>query len=436
LSGSFILDEVVHMIRRFVVLSAVQADTVALWDAHTHAVEAFDTTPYQAVTSPVMRSGKSRLLEVQELLVRSPLPAANLSDAVLFRVIEERKPTLLLDEADAIFRNNGRDREELRGMLNAGWRRGGKAWRMGGANARTLEEFTVFCPKAFAGIGNYLPGTLDDRSINIRLDRRTRNEPVERFRRRELEPLAADLRDRLADWLEPQVDELRDARPDLPDELDDRAWDYWEPLLAIADLAGGDWPMRARAAAVELSSGEAREEESLSIRLLSDVRQVFEATGADGLKTSVLISELAAIEESPWGDWYGKQFTPQALSKLLKPYHIRTLSIWVEGAKARGYKREQFAEVWGRYLSCNGGRSGRGGRSEAASRAGPTAPTAPTASTRNGGVEAVATPGGLGYWLARDGLWRSFEEEPPAFPGEVVATAAEPSSDDEREELF
>jgi Protein of unknown function (DUF3631) len=74
--------------------------------------------------------------------------------------------------------------------------------------------------------------------------RRTREERVERFRRRDVAPAAEELLDRLTDWLEPQIEELRRARPELPDELDDRAQDIWEPLLAIADLAGGDWPTR------------------------------------------------------------------------------------------------------------------------------------------------------------------------------------------------
>jgi Protein of unknown function (DUF3631) len=424
--GSLILDDVVRTIRRFVVMSDTQADATALWVAHTHVIEAFDATGYYAVTSAVMRSGKSRLLEVLELLTREPLPAANLSDAVLFRVIEARKPTLLLDEADAIFGRKAREREELRGMLNAGWRRGTKAYRMGGKNVRTLETFEVFCAKAFAGIGDYLPDTLVDRSIVVRLDRRTRAEPVERFRRREVEPTTDDLRDRLADWLEPQLDGLRAARPQLPQELDDRAWDCWEPLLAVADLAGGEWPSRARAAAVELSSGEAREEEGLSIRLLGDVQQVFETTGADRIKTSVLLSELAAIEESPWGDWYGRPLSPPALGKLLKPYRIRTMAVWVEGETARGFKREQFVDAWERYLSCNRVRSSRGVRSEAASEAGPIGPIAPNAGTPAG----LDTPA---WWLARDGRWRSVEMEPWHFPGEVVETADAPPSDGQRE---
>jgi hypothetical protein len=313
--GALILEDAVRFLRRFVVLSAAQVDAVALWIAHAHAVEAFDTTPYLALTSAEKRSGKSRLLEVLELLVRAPLSAVNRSDAVLFRVIAQTKPTLLLDEADAIFGGKRREREELRGMLNAGWRRGAKAYRMGGANARKLEEFPVFCPKAFAGIGSYLPDTLADRAIIVRLERRTREEPVERFRRREVVPEAEQLRDRLVDWLEPQLDELRVARPDLPDELDDRAWDYWEPLLALADLAGHHWPERARSAAVELSSGGAREDDSLSLRLrlLTDVHEVFASAEAERFRTPELITELCKIEESPWGDWNnGKPITPQA----------------------------------------------------------------------------------------------------------------------------
>jgi hypothetical protein len=175
-----ILDDIVHFVRRFVVLDEGQADAVALWIAHTHAIEAAETTPYLAISSAEKKSGKSRLgLEVFQLLVREPLPSMNISDAALFRAIEELSPTLLLDEADAVIK--AREREELRGLLNAGYRRGAVAYRMGGTNRSKLERFKVFSAKAFIGIGNFLPDTLVDRSIPIRLKRRTREEPIERF---------------------------------------------------------------------------------------------------------------------------------------------------------------------------------------------------------------------------------------------------------------
>jgi Protein of unknown function (DUF3631) len=383
-TSAVVLNDHARFIHRFVVLGDTQADAAVLWDAHTHALEAFDTTPYLALTSAEKRSGKSRLLEVLELLVRSPLSAVNMSDAVLFRVIAKSTPTILIDEADAVFGGNGREREELRGMLNAGWRRGAKAYRMGGANNRTLEEFPVFCAKGFAGIGRYLPDTLADRTIRIRLERRTRDEPLERFRRRDVVPEAEMLRDRMADWIEPQIEELRRLRPELPEELDDRAWDYWEPLFAIAELAGGDWPERARAAALELSGGEVREDESLSIRLLSDIHDVFERSDSDSIRTSALIDELAAIEEAAWGDWFGKRISAQALSRLLRPYGIKTMPVYLqnEAKTVRGYKRDQFAKAWERYLpSSESVRSVRSVRSQSPSQAGPNASNASNAQT-------------------------------------------------------
>jgi hypothetical protein len=282
------------------------------------------------------------------LLVHEPLSASNISDAALFRAIESLNPTLLLDEADAIFK--ARDREDLRGMLNAGYRRGAVAYRMGGANKTTLDAFPVFCPKAFFGIGDFLPDTLSDRAIHVRLERRLRDEPVERYRERITTPEGHELRDRLGDWLEPQLDELHAARPELPEELDDRAQDSWEPLLAIAELAGGDWRERARQAALALSSGEEREDDSLTAQLLRDVRSVFEANGHKRFRTADLLDQLCAIEESPWADYYGRPLSAHGLSRLLRPYRIKTMPVKVDGETVRGYKVEQFADAFARVL--------------------------------------------------------------------------------------
>lgn len=377
-----LLDDVGAFIRRFVVMSDAQADAVTLWIAHTHAVDAAETTPYLAITSAEKRSGKTRLREALELLVSSALSASNISDAALFRAVENLTPTLLLDEADAVFR--AREREDPRGMLNAGYRRGAVAYRMGGANKTTLERFPVFCAKAFFGIGDFLPDTLADRAIPVRLQRRTSEEPVERFRRREAEPEGHALRDCLAAALEPRLEELQQARPHLPDELDDRAEDSWEPLFEIADLADKDWPERARRAALTLFSPDHREDDSMTARLLSDIYTVFEANGDERFKTAELIERLCEIEESPWGDWYGKAITAQALSKLLRPHRIKTMPVWAEGKTVRGYKAEQFDEAWFRVL---GVRSVRCVRSESPSQAEPNAPNRPNGVTRDGAAE-------------------------------------------------
>jgi hypothetical protein len=347
-----LLDGVSRFIRRFVVANDDQTYALALWVAHTHVFAEFGITPYLAITSAEKRSGKTRLLEVVELLVREPLPTANISDAALFRVIAANSPVLLMDEVDAVFK--ARDRDELRGLLNAGYRRGAVAHRMGGANNRTLEAFPVFCPKALAGIGDCLPDTITDRSIALRLKRRTRAETVERFRLRDVEPDGLTLRDRLAHWLKPQRDHIAASRPELPDELDDRAQDVWEPLLAIADLAGGDWPQRAQAAAISLSTGDERDDDSITVQLLRDIHDYFDSNSNDRVRTADLLAYLHAIEDSPWGDWYGKTLSAHGLSRLLKPYRIKTMPVRVEGEAVRGYKVEQFVDAFTRALGVTG----------------------------------------------------------------------------------
>ena len=209
----------------------------------------------------------------------------------------------------------------------------------------------------------------------------------------------------------------RYARPHLPDELDDRAQDCWEPLLAIADLAGGDWPGRARVRGAQLlSTRTLREDDSLSARLLADIYAVFDdERRASGSGPSDLIDELCEIEESPWGDWYGKTISPQALSKLLRPYRIQTMPVWVDGKTVRGYKAEQFAErlaprTWA--LGALG--SVRSGSSIEAAPNPPNPPNPQGATAEPDGIETEPTPsaedgfpllGDEGFPTAINDLW-------------------------------
>ena len=168
------------------------------------------------------------------------------SEAVLFRKVDKVRPTLLVDEVDAIFGKDSKATEGLRAIFNSGYRVGAKVARCVG-NGHDATDFEVYCPKAFAGLDG-LPDTVKDRSGRIELKRRGRGErKPERFRlskvRAELELLAAQL----AAWAADAAEGLRHVDPALPDVLSDRAQDACEALAAIADLAGGEWPERARA---------------------------------------------------------------------------------------------------------------------------------------------------------------------------------------------
>src|SRR5208282_3622937 len=93
------------------------------------------------------------------------------------------------------------------------------------------------------------------------------------------------------------------SRPELPRELNDRAQDNWEPLLAVADHAGGAWPQLARATALRLS-GAGERAVAQSAELLTDIREVFEAKKVDRISTADLLQALIADELKPWATCY------------------------------------------------------------------------------------------------------------------------------------
>lgn len=349
--GAALLDDVAVYIRRFVVLTPQQADAVALWIMHTHCVAIAEATPYLSITSPEKRSGKTRLLEVLELLAARPWFTGRATPAVLVRKIDRDAPTLLLDESDAAFKGSQEYAEALRGVLNTGHRRGGVASLCVKAGGDfDLKDFATFCPKAIAGIGK-LPDTVADRAITISLKRRAPTEPIERFRRTIADAEAKPLRARLTAWAAGNLDALRDARPEIPNALDDRAVDGWEPLICIADLVGGEWPSRSRRTALGVSAGDGREDESSGVQLLGDIRDIFQERETDRLSSADILVALNGDEERPWGDLQGKPLDPRRLAKLLRPFGIRVKPLRIGSTTLQGYLLEAFSDAFGRYLS-------------------------------------------------------------------------------------
>jgi uncharacterized protein DUF3631 len=270
--------------------------------------------------------------------------------AVLFRKIAKDCPTLLLDEADAIFGPKASTGYEgLRAILNSGNRRGADVPRVSMDGRGLLTTFKVFCPKALAGIGR-LPDTIEDRSIVIRLQRRRLDvEPIERFRFVEAEALAQPIRMQLAALL--NGESLRSARPTMPDTLGDRAQDNWEPLVAIADLAKGSWPGRARGAAAILSGDIDADEEGLGGQLLKDARAVFDMQGVDRLATADLLEALRGLDESPWTEVNGgRGVSPHYLARLLRPYGIHSSNVREGALIKKGFHRANFENAWSRWL--------------------------------------------------------------------------------------
>ena len=349
--GAVLLEDVRCFLARFVIYPSEHAQIAhVLWIAHAHLMGAWESTPRLAFLSPEPASGKTRSMEVSELLVPDPVAAVNVTPAYLFRKVggEDGPPTILFDEIDTVFGAKAKEHEELRALLNSGHRRGAVAGRcvVRGATVAT-EEISSYSAVALAGLG-WLPDTILSRSVIVRMRRRAPDEKIEAFRRRVHAPIGEGLRRRLAGWAATILDEATEARPEMPAGVDDRDADIWEPLLAVADIAGGDWPNQAREAAKALVAVAREVEPSLNIRLLADLRTVF--GDEEQMTTKQILAELCALEDAPWNDLKGKPLSDNQLARRLKQYGVKSKVIRVGTTTPRGYVREDLYDVWRRYL--------------------------------------------------------------------------------------
>ncbi|MGW0786863.1 DUF3631 domain-containing protein [Streptomyces sp. NPDC002911] len=348
--GSALLDDLRTAIGRYVVLPSDEALTaVTLWIAASHIQPGLQHAPRLAVVGPTKGCGKSRLLDVLYETVHQPMMTVNTSPAVVFRVIGKNPPTLLVDEADTIFGPKAGDKEDLRGLLNAGHQRNRPAWRISGPEHKPTA-FPTFAMAALAGIGD-LPDTIMDRAIVIRMQKRKPGERITPFRSRYSVPELHALRDRLADWLVPLRGTVAGSVPKMP--VEDRAADTWEPLVIVADLAGGHWPARARAACLAMTRNEVVQDEqtTLKTRLLRDIRRVFDQeSGKEALRSQDLLAVLIQDAEAPWAEYGTKGMNAYHLANLLRDFGISPANYRFEnGRQAKAYARNQFVDAWARY---------------------------------------------------------------------------------------
>jgi hypothetical protein len=365
--GARLLDDLHATLKRFVAFPDRHSSiAVTLWIAATHALPWFDCAPRLVVTSPEKRCGKTRLLDIIAGTCNNPLATSDATVAAIFRsipaydpisghtVADAAIPTLIIDEADAIFGNGkvAEQHEDLRKLLNAGHQRGRPALRCAGPN-QTPTEFATFAMAVLAGIGA-MPDTITDRAVNVTMRRRASGERVSQFRRRRDTGTLKELRWGLTQWVWHEATdsstnvERFTAERDMP--VEDRAADTWEPLIAVADAAGGHWPESARAACKALvdAADAADETDSLNTKLLADIKQIFADKGEPFLASKELVAELRRIEESPWDEF---DYNPSKLAYRLKDYGVKSRRDPV-GA-VRGYSLESLTDAFSRYLRQN-----------------------------------------------------------------------------------
>ncbi|WAV89337.1 DUF3631 domain-containing protein [Oxalobacter aliiformigenes] len=343
-NGSRLLNEIDRTIRRFIVCEPETAQAASLWIVMTWLMDVVKVAPLAVITAPEKRCGKTQLLDLIGKMSYRPMPTSSITPSALFRSIEMWQPTLLIDEADAFLNDN----EEMRGLLNAGHTRTSSFTIRTVGDDHTPKRFNVWGAKAIAGIGK-LQDTVMDRSVTLELRRKLDCEHVERIRHAE-PGLFETLCRKLCRFAEDNRETIRNARPALPEELNDRAQDNWEPLLAIADMAGGNWPEIARMAALKISRDKSPQ--STGTELLEDIREIFDMKHIDRIHTHKLVEALCEDSEKPWSTYNrGKPITPAQLSRRLSAYRIVSKAIRVDCEVKRGFEKKQFADAWERYTN-------------------------------------------------------------------------------------
>lgn len=346
-NGAELLEDLTAIIRRHVIADPVTIHAAALWATFTWFIDVLNVAPIANITAPEKRCGKTVLLGVLARLVCRPLPASNIAPAALFRALQLWHPTLLMDEVDAFLAAH----EEARGILNAGFTRDAAYVIRCVGDDHTPTRFSVWGAKALCGIGK-IAGTLADRSIPLRLRRKLTGERTVKIRHADASAFA-ELGSKLARFAIDNREAVRTARPPEVEGLNDRANDCWESLLAVAEVAGGDWPRIARSAAVSLHGLE-EDAPSTGAELLASIQDAFDGKRANSLATTTLLEALAEDEEAPWAAWNrGKPMTSHQLAKRLSEFGIKPTTIRIGLHTPKGYKREQFEEAFRRYLSAD-----------------------------------------------------------------------------------
>lgn len=352
-----VLNEVSIVIRTFVIVDELQADAAALWVFHTYIVEIFDTSPLLIINAPERACAKTLLQTVLASLSARALSASNATPSTLFRSVELWMPSIFFDEADTFFKDNN----ELLGMVNAGYKSSGFVLRSEKVEDSFIpKKFPVYGAKSIAGIAleKHLHDSTMSRGIVLNMRRKLPDETVTRLRYAEqglFEKLCAKLERAAEDY----AVAIQSARPRLPEVLSDRAQDNWEPLLAIAEVAGSSWTERATNAALTLSR-QSNEKGSTGNELLADIQLIFEkrTSGdqyAEKISTADLIEQLQKIEESPWATYnHGYPVSPRQISSQLAIYGIKSKTIRVgKYDTPKGYELSQFEDAFARYLNPN-----------------------------------------------------------------------------------
>ena len=345
--GAELLDELENVLAKHVILPKGATTVVSLWVLGTYCMDSWRVWPKLLITSPEKRCGKSTLLETVEGLVYRALLTSNISSSAIFRCIEEWAPCLLIDEADTFTKDN----DELNGVINAGHTKRTAVVIRSEKSGDTFKpsKFSVWCPQVIAGIGEQR-GTLHDRSIHLELRRKLPEEQSAKLPAEYYEQMRVFRRMCLR-WAEDHTYKLKHSMCIAPACGNDRAQDNWTPLFTIAELVGGNWPEKVRAAYTIFIEAVADVSKDASHLLIEDISEILDDWSHPVMFSRVLVDKLVELEDRPWFEWKrGKPLTQNSLARLLRPYGLTSTAKRIGGDVAKGYDAQKMRAAFTPYL--------------------------------------------------------------------------------------
>lgn len=343
--GSQLAEEFAEIISTHNILINGAADAIALWCLFTYAHDCFRTSPRLLAHSPVKRCGKTTLMSTVSALANRSLMTSNVTTAAIFRLIDEVHPTLLIDEADTFIHNSA----EMAGIINSGHSKDGASVVRLVSDDHKPKRFNTWSPMMIAQIG-LPPETIVDRSIAIPMRRKSLSVQLPKL---DL-VTSADfqrLKSQAMRWASDNADALYTHGRTLPDFMNDRELDNWQPIFAIAMILGDDWPDRILEASRLLSEASPRQNEAYSEMMIQDIKDIFDHSFVPKIGSLDLVNKLVALEHRPWSEWKnGRPITQRQLAELLAPFGIYPKSVRINNDQYRGYDLNDFLSSFESYL--------------------------------------------------------------------------------------
>ena len=345
-NGSQVLNEVLAQLQAHVIAPVETLHTASLWVCMTWLSDVATVLPVALITAPEKNCGKSTLLNAMAKMSKSALITSNMTSAVLFRLIDKHAPSLFIDEVDTFLRDN----LELGGILNSGHTKDlAYVMRCEGDNFEPVR-FSTWCPKALSGISaSNISGTLSSRSIILNMRRKQAGESAQNIRHTAPE-IFTDIKRKLARWADDNAGAFSQLHPVI-DGLNNREQDNYEPLLAIAMLAGGEWVQHLeRACNVSRQNNE--ESKSIGVELLEACKQIFEINHVDKIRSTALLEHLLKDDEAIFATYNrGAPIKLRQVTKRLGDYGIKSkpLRFGYDGV-SKGYELLQFEDAFKTYL--------------------------------------------------------------------------------------